>query len=51
MRSLTDLQTNLLTKTYKSAIWLFDITDANSNTYYWSTREYTYNSTTYSLVF
>lgn len=49
MRSLTDLQSNLLSKTYKSAIWLFDITDANSNTYHWSTREYEYNSTTYSF--
>ena len=49
MRSLTDSQSNLLSKTYKSVIWLFDITDANSNTYYWSTREYTYNSTTYSF--
>jgi len=49
MRDLTDLQSNLLSKAYKSAIWLFDITDANSNTYYWSTREYTYNSTTYSF--
>lgn len=49
MRDLTDLQTNLLSKAYKSAIWLFDITDANSNTYHWSTREYIYNSTTYSF--
>jgi len=46
MLSLTSTQ---LQNTYKSIIWLFDITDKDNNTYYWSTRDYTYNSTTYSF--
>jgi len=49
MRSLDSTQNYLLGKTYKSAIWLFDITDKYDNSYHWSTREYTYNSTTYSF--
>jgi len=49
MLSLTTSQLELLQNTYKSIIWLFDITDKNSNTYHWSTRDYTYNSVDYSF--
>jgi len=49
MLSLTDSQLELLQNSYKSIIWLFDVTDKNSNTYHWSTRDYTYNSTSYSF--
>jgi len=49
MLSLTDSQLELLQNTYKSIIWLFDVTDKNNNAYYWSTRDYTYDSTSYTF--